>query len=253
MIGTPEIQDQIRRYLLGELDDRTRAEVEQKLLSDGEAFRELLVAEDEIIDDYASGRLDPEERADFEAHFLATPERQQKLRFARALHRHAMTFANERETVKQPVIRSLWFSRPWLSWAATTVAVLALIVGTVWFLRSRTAPPKTFATLTLIINQSTRAEGAPAAVVRLPLGADALKIFLRLPGSLPPASRYRVVLETDNGETRPLEIADQDGKSIAVVIPATQLKRGQYVLKLFGTGVEGVEQRIPGSYLLTVE
>src|SRR5207302_9130576 len=178
MTATPEIQDQIKRYLLGELDDGTRAQVEQKLLSDGEVFEELLVAEDEIIDDYAGGRLDPEERADFEAHFLATPERQQKLRFARALHRHAMTLANERETVKQPVIRSLWFSRPWLSWAATAVAVLALIVGTVWFLRSRTAP-KTFATLTLIINQSTRAEGTPAAMVKLPLGAEALKIFLR--------------------------------------------------------------------------
>ena len=253
MIATPEIQYQIRRYLLGELDDRARAEVEQRLLSDGEVFEELLVAEDEIIDDYASGRLDPEERSDFEAHFLATPERQQKLRFARALHRHAMTLANERETVKQPVIRSLCFSRPWLSWAATAVAVLALIVGTVWFLRSRTVPPKTFATLTLIINQSTRAEGASAALVKLPLGVDALKIFLRLPGSVPPASRYRVVLEADDGETRPLVIADQVGDSLAVVIPATQLKRGQYVLKLFGRGANGVEQRIPGNYLFTVE
>ncbi len=253
MTSTPEIQDQIRRYLLGELDDGTRAEVEKRFLSDGEVFEELLVAEDEIIDDYASGRLDPEERADFEAHFLATPERQRKLRFARALHRHAMNLANERETVKQPVIRSLWFGRPGLSWAATTVAALALIVGTVWFLRSRTAPPKTFATLTLTINQSTRAEGAPAAMVKLPLAADALKIFLRLPGSVPPASRYRVVLEADDGETRPLEMSDQDGESIAVVIPATQLKRGQYVLKIFGTGVNGVEQRIPGNYFFTVE
>ena len=61
MTATPEIQDQIKRYLLGELDDGTRAQVEQKLLSDGEVFEELLVAEDEIIDDYASGRLDLEE------------------------------------------------------------------------------------------------------------------------------------------------------------------------------------------------
>ena len=63
MTATPEIRDQIRRYLLGEVDDGTRAEVEQRLLSDGEVFEELLVAEDEIIDDYAGGRLDPEEHA----------------------------------------------------------------------------------------------------------------------------------------------------------------------------------------------
>ena len=253
MTATPEIQDQIKRYLLGELDDGTRAQVEQRLLSDGEVFEELLVAEDEIIDDYASGRLDPEERADFEAHFLATPDRQQKLRFARALHRHAMTLANELETVKRPVIRSLWSSRPWLSWVATTVAVLALIVGTVWYLRSRTTSPKTFATLTLTINQSTRAEGVPAATVKLPLGADALKIFLKLPGSAPPTFRYRVVLEADDGETRPLEVVDQNGESIAVIVPATQLKREQYALTLFRTGGDSGEQRLPGRYLFTVE
>ena len=253
MTARPEIQNQIRRYLLGELDDGARAEVEQRLLSDGEAFEQLLVAEDEIIDEYASGRLDAEERADFEAHFLATPERQQKVRFARALRRHAMTFAQVRETGKQPVVQGLWSSRSWLSWAATTAAVLAIIAGTVWFLRSRTTSPKTFATLTLIITQSTRAEGAPAAMVKLPLGAEALKIFLKLPGSAPPAFRYRVVLETDNGVTRPLEIADQDGESIAVIIPATQMKHGQYTLKLFRTGVDGVEQRMPGSYFFTIE
>src|ERR1700751_2745734 len=124
MTPTPEIQDQIRRYLLGKLDDGTRAEVEQGLLSAGEVFEELLVAEEEIIDDYAGGRLNPEERDDFEAHFLATPERRQKLRFARALHRHAKTLANERETGKQPVIWSLWFTRPWLFWPATAVAAI---------------------------------------------------------------------------------------------------------------------------------
>src|SRR5438477_606698 len=140
MTATPEIQDQIKRYLLGELDDGTRAQVEQKLLSDGEVFEELLVAEDEIIDDYASGRLDLEERADLEAHFLA-----------------------------------------------------------------------------------------------------------------PPTFRYRVVLEADDGETRPLEVVDQNGESIAVLVPATQLKREQYALTLFRTGGDSGEQRLPGRYLFTVE
>src|SRR5438552_18076005 len=133
MTSTPEIQDQIRRYLLGDLDDGTRAEVEKRFLSDGEVFEELLVAEDEIINDYASGRLDPEERADFEAHFLATPDRQQKLRFARALHRHAMTLAKEFKTVKRPVMRRLWSSLLGSTWAAQRVAVLALLVATVWY------------------------------------------------------------------------------------------------------------------------
>jgi len=88
MTPTPEVQARIRRYLLGQLADRAREEIEKDLLANDELFEELLVVEDEIIDQYLSGKLDHEERAVFEQHFMATPERQEKLRFGRAFDRY---------------------------------------------------------------------------------------------------------------------------------------------------------------------
>jgi methionine-rich copper-binding protein CopC len=123
-----------------------------------------------------------------------------------------------------------------------------------WLSLFRAPSPQTFAALTLTINVSNnRAEGAQASKVKLPLNASALKISLTLPERLPTAARYRVELENDNGETKGLEITEQEARSVTVVIPAEQLIRGQYALKLFTTKADGTEQRINGSYFFTVE
>ncbi|HEX8187088.1 MAG TPA: hypothetical protein VF586_01975, partial [Pyrinomonadaceae bacterium] len=55
------------------------------MLTDSDYYEELLVCEEELIDQYLSGALHAEEREAFDRHFLATPERVRKLRFARAL------------------------------------------------------------------------------------------------------------------------------------------------------------------------
>ena len=47
MTPTPEVQERIRRYLLGQLSDGAREEIEQDLLANEELFEELLVAEED--------------------------------------------------------------------------------------------------------------------------------------------------------------------------------------------------------------
>lgn len=86
MTPTPEVQERLRSYLLGQLADDAREEVEKDLLASDELFEELLVVEDEIIDEYLAGKLN--DGAAFENHFLATPERHEKLRFGRAFNRY---------------------------------------------------------------------------------------------------------------------------------------------------------------------
>lgn len=252
MTPTPDIQERIRRYLLGQLTDGAREEIEQNLLTNAELFDELGVVEDELADEYLAGKLDQDERSRFEQHFLATPERQQKLRFARALHRY-VTAAGRPETSAGKFLPLSWRSRTILYRATAAVAVIVIIAGTLWFFRHREASPETFATLTLTIGAATRDQGAQASTVRLPLTADALKIILTLPKPTAPAVSYRVEMENDNGERRFLETVAQDQQSVTVVIPAAELKRGQYSLKLFAVRSDKIEERIKGSYLFTVQ
>lgn len=252
MTPTPDVQERIRRYLLGQLTDGAREEFERELLVDEELFEELLVVEDELNDEYVVGELPHNERVQLEQHFLAAPERQEKLRFARALNRYVTVASQKERTVANvlPVSRS---SRM-LFRAAAAFAVVLLIAGMVLFLRNRNSSPKTFATLNLTISQSTRGDGTLPAKVSLTPGEDALKIVLRLPDQSPTVARYRVeLLESNNGQSRSLEASSQDGQSVTVVIPAGELKRGSYSLRVFTVRADGGEQRINGNYYFMVE
>lgn len=249
MTPTQETQQRLRRYLLGQLANSARDDVEQNILVNEELFAELLIVEDELTDEYIDGRLSQADRGNFESHFLATPERQQNLRFARALKRYVTTHSDRREPIPQPVTG---FRNSWSLRAAVAVAIVAIIAGSWWFYFHQSSP-KTFVPLTLTSSPFTRSEGLPVPKVTLPLNADALKISLRLPEQSPTAVRYRVELLSENGENLPLDIAEQDAQSLVVVVRAEQLRRARYVLEVFAIKADGTEQRINASYQFAVE
>lgn len=127
----------IRRYLLGDAtDEDQRRSIEGRLLTDDEYYEELLVEEDELIDRYLSGALTDNERKQFEKHFLATPERHQKVHFARAFKRMVSeassdTSSESFQQTHSPVRLMRWLDNPYLRVAAAAVIMLSLGFG-VW-------------------------------------------------------------------------------------------------------------------------
>jgi anti-sigma factor RsiW len=253
MTPIQELQNRIRLYLLGQLSDGAGEEMERELLSNEEAFTELLIVEDELTDEYVNGGLSPDERAGFEKHFLAAPERQENLRFARAFDRFVSTARSNEEKVAAAGTPASWHSQTFLFRATAAVAVVAILLGAWWILRSRTPAGQNFATISLTLSAGERSEGTQAATVKLLPDADGLKAVLKLPDRSVPAARYRVEVEHESGARNTVEVTAQDAHSLTVVIPASILKRGQNSLKLFATSADGNEQRVPGSYLFTVE
>jgi hypothetical protein len=245
-------QNRIRLYLLGKLPDSEKEQIEQELLTNDDLFEEILIVEEALADEYVAGKLNREEQADFEKHFLATPERQQNLRFAQALNRY-LTTAATRELNAPPVGPASWITKSWIGRVVAVVAVIAVAVAVLWFLIPRSQTPQTFAALTLTISPNARDQGVQSPKVSLPLNADALRISLRLPNPAPPAARYRLELLDDNGGSRSLVAAAQDRESVWVVIPSAELGRGRYAINLFAIQADGNEQRINGSYYFTVE
>ena len=75
---------------------------EQRVMTDSECMRDLHVAEDELVDDYVDGSLSDDQKARFEEHFLCSPERRQKLDFARALQDYVET-AGARKRERTPL------------------------------------------------------------------------------------------------------------------------------------------------------
>jgi hypothetical protein len=103
----------IRKYLLGELAREEQQRLEERLLTEDEYFERLLLVEDELIDSYVQGKLSATERGRFDRHFLATPEHQQKLRFAKALKKYvaASPLPAPLDATDAPSPRPAWWQK----------------------------------------------------------------------------------------------------------------------------------------------
>lgn len=80
--GSPE---RIRRYLLGDLDEEEREQIEAQLLADEGMLGAISSLQDELIDDYALDVLSDRDRSLFDLNFVLSPERLHKLRCSTAL------------------------------------------------------------------------------------------------------------------------------------------------------------------------
>ena len=251
--------ERIIAYLLEELPEDDLERFEDECFAQESWPTQIDMVEEDLIDAYLRNELTPDRRQRFERNYLTTEARQERVIMAVALLRHIdeQNAASKVAAALPPSdltlaerFRAFWSSQPWALGTAALIAIVAVIAGALWL---RSPAPQSFVTLTLTISNINRAGGAQPGKVKLPPDAGALKISLTLPEQLPPAARYRVELENDNGETKPVEIAGEDAQSVLVVIPASQLARGQYALKLFAIRPDGTEQRISGSYFFIVE
>ncbi len=128
----------IKQYLLGELTEEGQQQIEERLLRDGDYFEHLQLCEDELVDEYVRGGLPPDEQRRFDNHFLSTPERHEKLRFARALRRYvsaaveAEPATTAQRTRLQFLSASLRGRHPVMAYSLAA-ALLLVLGGTVIF------------------------------------------------------------------------------------------------------------------------
>ena len=142
----------IRRYLLGRLSEDELDQLEERMMADNEFFDRVLLAEDEMIEDYVHDELSASDRGGFEASFLSTPEGRQQVAFAKALSKYVKDDApgldaggqvdeepvRKERTAEGPRanVRPLaWWRRPdvvpYFKMAAAVVIVIGLGVG-IW-------------------------------------------------------------------------------------------------------------------------
>ena len=84
-----ESQTQLRRFLLDKLDEAERLGIEELFISDEDYREKVLIAEEELIEDYLEGSLSMDEGERFLSHYLTTPEQRRKLRIAKSIKKIA--------------------------------------------------------------------------------------------------------------------------------------------------------------------
>src|SRR5262249_45173514 len=85
------------RYLLGNLPEEQRLQVEGEFLSDDQRYERLLALENELFYDYAQNKLSPCEREQFEKRFLSSERNRKRAMIVSALA-HKMSEAASIET-----------------------------------------------------------------------------------------------------------------------------------------------------------
>src|SRR6185436_387270 len=89
--GGYDVKNQLERdkplvdYLLGKLSPEAELRFAEQYFIDDKLFDRLQHVENELLDLYAHGRLDPEDRASFEHYLAIHPEGRSKVALARGL------------------------------------------------------------------------------------------------------------------------------------------------------------------------
>ncbi len=258
MNQTSDEQALLRGYLLRRLDVAEQEQVEERLLTDKEFGRRVAIAQDDLIDDYVAGVLSGEEQESFHEHYMTTPERVQKLRFASALVRYADERDDDPGLLEK--VAALFRAQPLKAGLAT--AALALIVGAAAlllvsrpdlrteFARANVQQAANSATLaelrqstadTVALDLRENLVREDAAARRVEVAGGITNIRLLLEVTSPVYDSYRAVLQTDDG--RELAVAEglrareeKGARFVVVNVPTRFLGRGAYQVKLEGVG-----------------
>lgn len=264
-------ETKLKTYWLGTISEPERARIDHNLLTDDAAYEQVLLAEDDLIEAYLRQRLTPLEQTQFEQHFLADPEHQQKLRLALALQR----YANDSTKSSSDPIRVAaaaaggisWWAKmrlPVWQWAMFGVLLVITLVG----IRAifKTAEPNQTAHSTPTSTHTTTPTLTPlgTAVLAVELfpgqvravGTDLQKVQLssvygtvqfKLLLLKEAYTSYEVNLLADDEEPQKLAGSfnpqtTKNGNYLLVSVPVTALVAGDYRIKLDGVTAQGTER-----------
>lgn len=87
-IFSSRTDQEMTRYLLGELSPAEMARIEEYYLMDHAYYEKLLDIEDELIHEYVTGELAGRERELFEKNFLSIPQNREKVKLAKMVKAH---------------------------------------------------------------------------------------------------------------------------------------------------------------------
>lgn len=139
-------KESARRFLLGSVSDTERAEIEDGFLVSDDAYQELLIAEDDLIDAYARGELSASESNLFARKLLTSSRLRERVEFAQILRKSisgknvAAALAHTPDTAKswwRSLFESSFLSRPTFAFTSAATATLVIALGSLWVWTNR--------------------------------------------------------------------------------------------------------------------
>ena len=254
----------MREFLLGILDRDQQTQFEERILTEPSVYEELLIAEEELIDQYVAGELSALEQEQFESHFLITAERQKNLRFGKLLWKYATSHIDLTEPEEHTVQSLSFMHTPVRRWAS--LGLLAALLGATGiivirgFVNRREAACVARQTTSRVVTM-TLAPGSGGTqssnTQRLNVPPHGVEVKLELELTNPTFRNYKSELFREN---KSLKISDKlrlESKGEQRVVPFTvtgeMLSPGDYQVKLSGVLDSGADEFIDNYSFRVIE
>jgi len=257
---------EIRKFLLGSVDDSQRQRIEGLFISDAEFNQRVLIAEDDLIEDYLEHSLAPMDRDKFLAQYGHAPEQQRRLRISRSIRDYAASEAKLGQTPpaigkRRAFLSQLMLRNPRLFIPIAATVTIACIIGIIWLVRSNNrrvtierelaelnARPDLRANLSQVVSLvlppvSIRSVGTETTLTsRADIRVVELDLLWIRKEQYP---NYYVLVRRvgTNEEFRVsglhIEVSPSRGNSVRVRLPSHLLRHGLYQVILTGAGPDG--------------
>lgn len=254
----------LRQFLLGQLDEEERQQIEKLFITDSLSRERVLFIEQDLIEDYLEGSLTATDQKSFLQQYTATPAQRQKLRIAKSIKERAAREGGQ--TV--PPAASVWSRwaerlRPRFVFVVpvAVVVIIAIVAAAVWLGDRIERRNRHLALVEEVIQLNVpssmnnalpqmkvlelgpgtfRSGEGPPELVR---SSEVQKVELHL--QWPQKEQYptyRAVvhrISDDESVTINDRHAESDGKTIRLRLPAHFLTRGTYLIELTGIADDG--------------
>ncbi len=164
-------------YLLGELSEPEQAALEEKYFSDPRVFDQILKTENELLDNYARGRVSPQVRERFEQYYLLHPGRRERMKFAEALATRIDKIEPSENAIERTASAMSWWGgllttlrgqRLMLRFSIAFAFLLFVFAGAWFFIDSRRARQELAQAQAVPADQERREREQKVAEVRVP-------------------------------------------------------------------------------------
>jgi len=262
----PVTDASLREFLLGKLAEQDRERIEDLFLTDSRLKERLLIVEQDLIDDYLTDDLSPEDKERFLSRYAQTEEQRRQLRINRAIKDWAVSEA--RTPISVVAGPSLWVRiwtwlrfRPRFVFPLAAAIVIGVVLAIVWLnnrleerehlaIEQQLAQLNSPASLQEIPAQMTSLELRPGSVrsvelqteLRIPAGIQVVELHLPWIQSERYSTYEAAVRRTGERETFTipiLPVINEGRYTIRLRLPVERLKAGQYQINLTGISHNG--------------
>lgn len=254
---TKEVE-KIKQYLLGNIPEEEREEIDMAVISDDSLTESFLIAENEIIESFLEQTLSQQEIELFHKNFLTTPKRKQKVLHTAKLKTYAKKSAGEIQNEITPSFQNtngINLRKLFRFLIPALAVVICLVVGFIWIVYFKTTTPLTpleaeyaqlnkdgfdnpesFKNLSRLNLKTTikRSSGKKISFTETNL-TDKVLFNLELPSGTNSDSTYKIELIRDQNTAFTLNelrvYKNPVGEELMFLLPKEVLGKGNYTVK----------------------